>query len=201
MQLTALNGILTKTLNQVTLQLQYWDLLRFLTYLNIIFIKEAKMKNATPRKNKKLKRYISFVMAMLMDYSFDDWVPSSPQKLVFISAITNCCVYVISLSVVFNSLSPHGLQPARLFCPWNFTGKNPGAGCHFLLKGISSQGRSTFQGLFLSIWLFHTLYPHTSTTEKLYFLLDSSRFPKGHAFLRLSPKVGSRLRLHSPWLK
>lgn len=140
-------------------------------------------------------------MAMLMDYSFDDWVPSSPQKLVFISAIMNCCVYVISLSVVFNSLSPHGLQPARLFCPWNFTGKNPGAGCHFLLKGISSQGRSTFQGLFLSIWLFHTLYPHTSTTEKLYFLLDSSRFPKGHAFLRLSPNVGSMLRLHSPWLK
>ena len=42
-----------------------------------------------------------------MDYSFDDWVPSSPQKLVFISAIMNCCVYVISLSVVFNSLSPH----------------------------------------------------------------------------------------------
>ena len=27
----------------------------------------------------------------------------------------------------------HGLQPARLLCPWNFPGKNTGMGCHFLL--------------------------------------------------------------------
>ena len=24
--------------------------------------------------------------------------------------------------------------PARLLCPWDFTGKNPGLGCHFLLQ-------------------------------------------------------------------
>jgi len=24
----------------------------------------------------------------------------------------------------------------RLLCPWNFPGKNPGMGCHFLLQGI-----------------------------------------------------------------
>ena len=24
----------------------------------------------------------------------------------------------------------------RLLCPWNFSGKNAGAGCHFLLQGI-----------------------------------------------------------------
>ena len=24
----------------------------------------------------------------------------------------------------------------RLFCPWNFPGKNSGMGCHFLLQGI-----------------------------------------------------------------
>ena len=29
--------------------------------------------------------------------------------------------------------NPHGLHPTRLFCPWTFPGKNPGAGCHFLL--------------------------------------------------------------------
>ena len=29
----------------------------------------------------------------------------------------------------------HGLWPARLFCPWNFPGKNAGVGCHFLLQG------------------------------------------------------------------
>ena len=33
-------------------------------------------------------------------------------------------------------LWPHGLQPARLLCPWDFPGKNTGVGCHFLLQGI-----------------------------------------------------------------
>ena len=34
------------------------------------------------------------------------------------------------------SLQPHGLQATRLLSPWNSSGKNPGAGCHFLLQGI-----------------------------------------------------------------
>ena len=33
-------------------------------------------------------------------------------------------------------LRPHGLQPARPICPWDFPGKNTGVGCHFLLQGI-----------------------------------------------------------------
>ena len=36
-----------------------------------------------------------------------------------------------------NSLWPHGLQPPRLLCPWNFPGKNSRVGCHFLLQGSS----------------------------------------------------------------
>ena len=31
------------------------------------------------------------------------------------------------------TLRPRGLQPARLLCPWDFSGKNTGVGCHFLL--------------------------------------------------------------------
>ena len=31
---------------------------------------------------------------------------------------------------------PHGLQPTRLLCPWNFPGKNTGVGSHSLLQGI-----------------------------------------------------------------
>ena len=38
-------------------------------------------------------------------------------------------------SVMFNSLQPHGLQPTRLLCPWDFPGKNIQVGCHFLLQG------------------------------------------------------------------
>ena len=30
----------------------------------------------------------------------------------------------------------HGVQPARLLCPWESLGKNTGVGCHFLLQGI-----------------------------------------------------------------
>ena len=45
----------------------------------------------------------------------------------------------VSHPAVSDSLPSHGLQPARLLCPWNSPGKNtylPGLGCHFLLQGI-----------------------------------------------------------------
>ena len=43
---------------------------------------------------------------------------------------------VLSRSVVPNSLWPHGLQPTRLFCSWDFPDKNTGVGCYFLLQEI-----------------------------------------------------------------
>ena len=43
---------------------------------------------------------------------------------------------VLSRSVVFNSLWPHGLGPTRVLCPWNFPGKNTRMGCHFLLQCV-----------------------------------------------------------------
>ena len=36
-------------------------------------------------------------------------------------------------SVVSNSSQPHGLQPTRLLCPWDFPGKSTGVRCHSLL--------------------------------------------------------------------
>ena len=42
------------------------------------------------------------------------------------------CVCALSWSVVSNSLWPHGLQPARLLCPWDSLAKNTGVGCHAL---------------------------------------------------------------------
>ena len=41
-----------------------------------------------------------------------------------------------SSSVVSNSSWPHGLQPTRLLCPWDFPGKSAGVGCHCLLCTI-----------------------------------------------------------------
>ena len=34
------------------------------------------------------------------------------------------------------TLWPHGLQPARLLCPWDYPSKNTRVGCHFLLRRI-----------------------------------------------------------------
>ena len=34
------------------------------------------------------------------------------------------------------TLQFHGLQPARLLCPWDSPGKYTGVGCNFLLQGI-----------------------------------------------------------------
>ena len=43
---------------------------------------------------------------------------------------------VLSCSVLSVSLWPIVLQPTRLLCPWDFSDKNTGVGCHFLLQGI-----------------------------------------------------------------
>ena len=39
-------------------------------------------------------------------------------------------------SVVSDSLRHHGLWPVRLFCPWNFPGKNTGVEFPSLPQGI-----------------------------------------------------------------
>ena len=44
-----------------------------------------------------------------------------------------CCCLVAKLYPMLSR--PHGLQPARLLCPWNFPGENNGVGCHFSSSG------------------------------------------------------------------
>ena len=51
----------------------------------------------------------------------------------------------LSRSVIPKSLRPHGLQPTRLLCPWDFPGKNTGVGCRFCLQGIfRTQGWNSY---------------------------------------------------------
>ena len=38
-----------------------------------------------------------------------------------------------SRSIVSDPQRPHGLQPTRVLCPWDFPGKSTGVGCHCLL--------------------------------------------------------------------
>ena len=41
------------------------------------------------------------------------------------------CVWSLSHVLLFTSL-----RTRRFLCPWDFSGKNTGVGCHFLLQGI-----------------------------------------------------------------
>ena len=43
---------------------------------------------------------------------------------------------MLSHSVVSDSLQPHGLQPAKLLCPWDSPGTNIGVGSLSLPQGI-----------------------------------------------------------------
>ena len=47
---------------------------------------------------------------------------------------TKCFCLVAQLCPTL--LRPHGLEPARLFCPWDFPGKNTEVSYHFLLQGV-----------------------------------------------------------------
>ena len=51
-------------------------------------------------------------------------------------------VVMVQLLSRVQLLRPHGTQPARLLCPWDFPGKNTGVDCHFLLQGIFSTKES-----------------------------------------------------------
>ena len=71
-------------------------------------------------------------------------------------------MYILSHSVMSNSLQSHGLSPVTLLCPWNFPGKNTGARCHFWLQGIFLTQGSKLMSLgpaALVGWFFTTLPP------------------------------------------
>ena len=61
----------------------------------------------------------------------DIWVAKKHMK-----GCSTSLIIQFSRSVMSSSLWPHGLEPSRLLCPWDFPGKNTGMGGHFLLQGI-----------------------------------------------------------------
>ena len=56
------------------------------------------------------------------------------SRLPFPSPVHESEKWKWSRSVVSDSWWPHGLQPTRLLCPWDFPGKSTGVGCHCLLR-------------------------------------------------------------------
>ena len=72
--------------------------------------------------------------------------------------MTGYCVCVSS--AMSDSLRPHGLQPARLLCPWDFPGKNTRGGCYFHTVSIATAPiyiATNCAGRFPSV---HTLLQH-----------------------------------------
>ena len=67
----------------------------------------------------------------------------------------------VSHSVMPNSLQPYGLQPPRLFCPWNSPGKNTGVDSHSLLQGVFLTQRSN-PGLLHCRQILYHLSHHSS---------------------------------------
>ena len=68
--------------------------------------------------------YPIFASCFLVSFEFShsDFTLSPSYK--------HCCLYTMHACSVLNHVRPHGLQPAGLLCPWNFSGKNTG-GSHF----------------------------------------------------------------------
>ena len=54
------------------------------------------------------------------------------------------------------TLRPHGLEPARLLCPWNSPGQNTGVGCRSLLQGTFPIPELN-QGLLHCRWILYQL--------------------------------------------
>jgi len=76
-----------------------------------------------------------------------------------------------------DSLPPHGLQPTKLLCPWDFPGENTRVGCHFLLQGIFPTQRSNPRLLYLlhrQLDLYHwaSWEAHLTIVLSLFFLTN-----------------------------
>ena len=90
-----------------------------------------------------------------------------------------------SRSVVSDSLRPCGLQPTRLLCPWDSSGKNTGVGCHFLLQGIFRTQGSNPGLLHCRQTLYHLSHqgsPNKSEGDTISASLKSSENPMTHDF-------------------
>ena len=73
-------------------------------------------------------------------YIYPTYLHTHTASIPIFSYLSSMCVCAQSLSPV-DSLGPQGLKPAMILCPPDFSVKNIGVGCHFLLQGnLSDQG-------------------------------------------------------------
>ena len=79
-------------------------------------------------------QYICIILAeQIPKYSIHLTQVADLQILFTYSSYFSMCVCLVAQSCP-TLCDP--LQPTRLLCLWDFSGKNTGVGCHFLLQGI-----------------------------------------------------------------
>ena len=82
--------------------------------------------------------------------------------------------------VKVESLSPpHGLQPTRLLCPWNFPGKSTGVECHCLLhvgviNNVAIVSVAQQSGSAIHIHTYVSILPHSLPIQSLHNIEQSS---------------------------
>ena len=69
--------------------------------------------------------------------------------------------------VMLDSLRLYGLQPVRLLCPWESSGKNTGVGCHALLQGIFLTQGSKLVLLHCRQVIYHLSHQGSSQTSQI----------------------------------
>ena len=83
-------------------------------------------------------------------------LPLDPGRVPLCSTRPQPCVICVCARSVPESCpalcDPMDLEPASLFCPWDFPGRNTGVGCHFLLQGIFPTQESNPHLLHLLYW-------------------------------------------------
>ena len=83
----------------------------------------------------------------------------------------------INHSVVSNSLGSQGLEPARLFCPWNSPGNSTGVGNHSLLQGTIPTQELNLGLLHCRQILYHLSHQGSPYFHSnLYFFISSVNF-------------------------
>ena len=80
-------------------------------------------------------RVLFFFLSHLLWCCVFEYLSSKPLGIASTFSVSK-----LSRSVVSDYLWPHGLQPARLLCPWSFPGKNTGVGYYLLHGNLSRAG-------------------------------------------------------------
>ena len=97
------------------------------------------------------------------------WYSGHPTEDLMQVCVCVCvCVCVYTLSHI-RLLRPHGREPTRLLCPWNFLGMNTGMGCHFLFHMIFPTQGSSLHVLHLLHWQVDSLplwHPESHLTHR-----------------------------------